>query len=521
MSAPRPFGLVARARAWALRSWPRLVGVGGAALALLLALDADARPGGGERYSGRRSSDGGGGDGGGLLLELLFRLAIELVFRYPAVGIPLLIVLALYVLHAQRNRPNTTWSTVDARTLPSEPPPPGARPARRAEPVGSARRALAAQLDPDFSAIVFEDFVTALHARLHEDRGGDHLDRWAMYASPDARAALTMLGEVERVDAVILGALHYEGVDDLGPTRVCVRLALECNYTEHPAGGRPRTWWAVERWALERDRATPSRRPEAAQRFACPSCGAATAEARSNVCAYCGTAADTGAFDWVVTAIATVEREARPPNVEADAPEVGTSAPTRVARDLDEGLVELRAADPAFALDALEARVRLVHAELTAGWVDQEPKRIRPFVTDALFQTQLYWIDGYRRAGLVNRVDDARVERIVFAAASSDRWYDALTVRVFATGKDYKVRKADGVVVAGDRTRPRPYSEYWTLIRGRGVARPTTTTRQCPSCGAALDVGMAGDCAYCGARITSGEFDWVLSRIEQDESYVG
>jgi hypothetical protein len=32
---------------------------------------------------------------------------------------------------------------------------------------------------------------------------------------------------------------------------------------------------------------------------------------------------------------------------------------------------------------------------------------------------------------------------------------------------------------------------------------------------------MAGDCAYCGARITSGEFDWVLSRIEQDESYVG
>jgi hypothetical protein len=60
------------------------------------------------------------------------------------------------------------------------------------KPVGSARRALAAQLDPDFSAIVFEDFVTALHARLHEDRGGDHLDRWAMYASPDARAALTM-----------------------------------------------------------------------------------------------------------------------------------------------------------------------------------------------------------------------------------------------------------------------------------------------------------------------------------------
>ncbi len=30
---------------------------------------------------------------------------------------------------------------------------------------------------------------------------------------------------------------------------------------------------------------------------------------------------------------------------------------------------------------------------------------------------------------------------------------------------------------------------------------------------------MAGICDYCGAKITSGDFDWVLSRIEQDEAY--
>jgi hypothetical protein len=32
---------------------------------------------------------------------------------------------------------------------------------------------------------------------------------------------------------------------------------------------------------------------------------------------------------------------------------------------------------------------------------------------------------------------------------------------------------------------------------------------------------MAGVCGYCDAKITTGAFDWVLSRIEQDESYVG
>ncbi|MCC7539401.1 MAG: hypothetical protein IT379_24465, partial [Deltaproteobacteria bacterium] len=43
----------------------------------------------------------------------------------------------------------------------------------------------------------------------------------------------------------------------------------------------------------------------------------------------------------------------------------------------------------------------------------------------------------------------------------------------------------------------------------------------CPSCGAPLKINMAGACEFCSARVTTGEFDWVLSRIEQDETYRG
>jgi len=32
---------------------------------------------------------------------------------------------------------------------------------------------------------------------------------------------------------------------------------------------------------------------------------------------------------------------------------------------------------------------------------------------------------------------------------------------------------------------------------------------------------MAGNCEYCGTLVTSGAFDWVLSRIEQDDVYAG
>jgi ribosomal protein S27AE len=86
---------------------------------------------------------------------------------------------------------------------------------------------------------------------------------------------------------------------------------------------------------------------------------------------------------------------------------------------------------------------------------------------------------------------------------------------------DYTV-DAQGRVVAGDRGKVRQFTEYWTLLRGKeahGVAR---SDRACPSCGAPLDhINMAGNCGSCGVKLTTGSFDWVLSRIEQDEVYTG
>jgi hypothetical protein len=32
-------------------------------------------------------------------------------------------------------------------------------------------------------------------------------------------------------------------------------------------------------------------------------------------------------------------------------------------------------------------------------------------------------------------------------------------------------------------------------------------------------VNQAGACNHCRAEVTSGDFDWVLTRIEQDEAY--
>jgi hypothetical protein len=102
-----------------------------------------------------------------------------------------------------------------------------------------------------------------------------------------------------------------------------------------------------------------------------------------------------------------------------------------------------------------------------------------------------------------------------------DAFYNAITLRIGAQGYDYTVDEA-GKIVAGSKNNLRRWSEYWTFIRNR-QAKPIAMRADlnCPNCGAPLKVNHAGVCQFCGGKITSGEFDWVLSKIEQDESYGG
>jgi predicted lipid-binding transport protein (Tim44 family) len=209
----------------------------------------------------------------------------------------------------------------------------------------------------------------------------------------------------------------------------------------------------------------------------------------------------------------------RPPTLTKSVPERGTDLPTYKQHGVGKRFMDLVAADPAVDQASLEARLALIFRELGAAWTQNELASIRGFVSDGLYDYFQYWVDAYRRQGLRNVLVDQRITKTELAKVVRDRWYHAVTFRIWATGKDYVVRGDD--VVRGSRYRERPYSEYWTLIRSASRTGPAKADRTCGHCGAPLEVTMAGACNYCGAHLTGGEFDWVLSKIEQDDSYRG
>jgi hypothetical protein len=297
-------------------------------------------------------------------------------------------------------------------------------------------------------------------------------------------------------------------------------VEIEANYAEEREGAL-RGFYTRERWSLSRNPAARSRPPEKARVFGCPSCGAPNDKLLAGACQYCKRVVNDGNTDWVVGSIELVERESRGPMLTGTVEEEGTELPTIEDAGLAQAWERLRAKDPAFVLQNFEGRVQRIFHVMQRAWSTLRWEEARPFLSDNLFEAQSYWIAAYRQQGLRNITEAPEISEIELVRITQDRWFDALTVRVHASSTDYTLRDSDGSVVGGDKTRVRSYTEYWTLIRGSGRAGRSRTDENCPNCGAPLEVSMAAICKHCQAKVNSGAFDWVLSRIEQDEVYEG
>lgn len=375
--------------------------------------------------------------------------------------------------------------------------------------------------DTDFSVVIFEDFLAALYTEAHLARSSQALERYSPYLRIHPRQTLAALGR-SVVSSVIVGAMrpyHFARNDAARTHRIT--MEIESNYTEIDPSGRTQAYYACERWTLQRAIGTRSRPPNKARALICPNCGAPLDKTVHGRCTYCSQAVDSGQFDWVVERIEILSREARGPMLTGTTEEQGTSSPTVFDSKLAQRQEELVRSDPSFTRENVEARVRWIFSTMQQAWSSLEWRLARPCLTDRLWNAQVYWIEAYRQQGLRNITENARITNIELARVTYDRWYQAITVRIHATGLDYTMSQTNGSVVGGSKTKERPYTEYWTLVRSTARKNNAHGKPACPACGAPLPGEMTEKCGHCGALVESSAFDWVLSRIEQDEVYGG
>jgi hypothetical protein len=496
----------------------------------LLASDASARPGGGHSYSGGGGGSYGGGSssygggsssyGGGYS-----SYSSDYDSDYsgggdlgPGGAIAAIIVIGLIVIFGLISTVNESYPNDSSwNSMPYVPPPP--------PPDLNQLR----NLDPEFSSVLFEDFMYHLFVAAHQAR--IDADQLATLAPHFNKKALNKLGTREpvgkHIDRVVIGSMTVIRLSipsspvtyDGSPYYVNLAIRFESNM-RIGEGENAQKYYVDETWYLSRAATAQSVPPERMRATLCSNCGAPFAGSEERVCSSCDEMVSDGRHGWVVTNMIVSRHESRPTSLTGYAPEVGTGDLTRFQKGLPVKLKSLHTDDPAFTQEGLKARARLIFGEMYQAWNDDEIARVRPYVSDGLFNYLRYWLQAYRHEELENWVEDYRTTKLSIAKVVRDSHFDAVTIRVWATGKDYTLNK-EGAVVGGSSKKHRQFSEYWTLIRSAFFNDTATTEKKCPQCGAEQKISMAGNCEFCQAHITSGEFDWVLSKIEQDESYRG
>ncbi len=520
-------------RRWHRRPKAQLLTIGALLSVGVLAAElANARPGGGHSYSGSRSSssgsssrsyggsssrsyggspssyggssspssDSGSGSSGGSVDS----------FGCSMFGTMVIAGVAMLAVAINTASSKESWDSAADSFDDAPPPPPPPKPIR-----WDKLRAL----DPDFSQVCFEDFAFRLYASMHEARGDQSaMDALAPYAAPKVREAFMRRDPVgARISNVVIGSMRVSKLK-IRPERVELTLTFESNVTAEDAQA---TWYLLEEWELVRNADVRSRPPEAVRALKCPNCGAPFVSADDQRCDYCNEVVDDGRFDWYIRRSRLRQAEQTPPTLGGYAPEVGTDLRTLTSPSIFADLRALQADDPAFSLDAIGERIDMIFERMNLGWTARDLSIARPFLSEGIYDYLRYWIVAYRRQELINCLEETELDNVEFVKLTRDRWFDALTVRVHASGLDYTIRELDDELVGGSKTRRRRYTEYWTLIRGADVRGAPGTEPSCPNCAAPLSVTMAGNCEHCSAHLTRGEFDWVLSKIEQDESYRG
>ncbi|MBJ7598932.1 Tim44-like domain-containing protein [Candidatus Nephthysia bennettiae] len=267
-----------------------------------------------------------------------------------------------------------------------------------------------------------------------------------------------------------------------------------------------------EVWTFERQAGTKTVPSGGVTASVCPNCGALLKLNDDGQCDYCKADIASGRYDWVVTRMDSDWFRGASTAAAFGAAEMGAAS----------GMAAIKASDPQFDVEAFRGRVQQAFFALQQAWQDRDLSASRPFMSPGLYlgwSTQVQQLMDLHKKNVLEglRVDGIDIVKVVHGSG-----FDDVTVRVTATTADYEVDEQTGKMIFGSRDASQ-FIEYWTFQRSVGVQ---TTGRSildkvCPNCGAPLEINQVGECRYCKAAVTSGRFDWVLSRIEQEDDYAG
>ena len=381
--------------------------------------------------------------------------------------------------------------------------------------------------DENFSNILFIEFTTALYHKFHTFKGKPAFTTIAPFFSERLKNKQKNGSlSIGNVSEIVIGNIEIVSIELNRNIYDYLTVNIQANYTTTKNGNSQRRV-TDEKWLLKRKKGVKSAAPELMRTLTCPSCGATANFSDSGHCAHCQTFIQGGEHQWMVESTTEKIETFSSHGLGHYEQETGTDYPTIVHDNLRNNIHNYLVDNniPAWNdyFDQLKnVIVKPIFLKIYSAWSENKWNEARHLISDRLYDSYKFWITNYKQENLVNKLNDIEIGRIDLAHIDTDKYYETITVRIFASCYDYVENSRTGKLIGGSKRHKRVFSEYWSFVRRKGVQKDESKfdLNKCPNCGAPADkMGQAAECEYCGTKISFGDFSWVLAMIVQDEVY--
>jgi predicted lipid-binding transport protein (Tim44 family) len=136
--------------------------------------------------------------------------------------------------------------------------------------------------------------------------------------------------------------------------------------------------------------------------------------------------------------------------------------------ELAEGLSHVRQMDPSFDEKRFNDNVMDIFFKVQGAWMNRDISSVSGLFTDEMRRIVQSDIDTLIREKRVNRLENIAVRSVEISEAWQESGQDFITAVIYANLLDYTTDDNTGNVIAGSKTDPIKFEEYWTFTRPVG-----------------------------------------------------
>ena len=174
---------------------------------------------------------------------------------------------------------------------------------------------------------------------------------------------------------------------------------------------------------------------------------------------------------------------------------------------------EILKVEPTFNEGMFITKVNNIFIMLHSAIMMDDLDRVRHFISDDLEKKYELILKDLRDKNQRQMYDELNVKTTTINSFNVIDDTIVIKVDIVSRYMDYIVDRNSGKYISGVNGHRVEKMNHLTLVKKIGNSA-YKKNRQCPTCGASIDVNSNGKCSFCHTIFNTEKYDWILESIE-------